>query len=456
MKIMRLESENVKCLKAVTINPDGSLVVVGGRNGAGKSSVLDSIEMALAGASSIPSKPIRRGQKKARVLLDLGDLVVERTFADGSSKVVVKNREGLSYPSPQALLDGLCSHIAFDPLEFSRLKPRDQAEQLRSLVGIDFTALDAERKKAYDDRTGVNRDATRVKATLGAMLHHPDAPKEAVSVKALADELERRESVNRANADKREEMGGHHEAVARGESAVQDAQQLIVRLERELEAAKVACKAAYDQMKSHRELAIACQRECDELRDADPAEVKQQIRDAEAVNTKVRANAARESKILELRGIEAAADSFTEIIGDIDRQKRETLEKAAFPVPGLGFDEDGVTYNELPFDQASSAESLRVSVAMGMARKPKLRVMLIRDASLLDETGWATLAKMAVDEEYQIWLETCQPGAPASVVIVDGEARVPGEEQGEPSPVEVPESALDEVGRAMAARGEGR
>lgn len=427
MRIVRLESENVKCLRAVTINPDGSLVVVGGKNGAGKSSVLDSIEMALAGASSIPSKPIRRGQKKARVLLDLGDLVVERTFADGTSKVVVKNREGAAYPSPQALLDGLCSHIAFDPLEFSRLKPREQAEQLRALVGIDFGVLDAERTKAYNDRTAVNRDAARIKAHLAAMPKHDDAPAEAVSVKALADELERREAVNRDNDGKQAAMDELHADVAMRERGIEMNRQRVADLERQLADAKGVLAGSLIDLEAANASAARMNEIIQELSYADTAEIKQQIRDAESVNARVRENSAREAKRLELKGVEAAAETFTEIIDDVDRQKRETLEKAAFPVPGLGFDEDGVTYTGLPFEQASSAERLRVSAAMGMARKPKLRVMLIRDASLLDETGWATLGQLAADHDYQLWLETCQPGAPASVVIVDGEALSPEE-----------------------------
>ena len=41
MKIIELQAENVKRLKAVDITPDGTLQVIGGRNAQGKSSVLD-------------------------------------------------------------------------------------------------------------------------------------------------------------------------------------------------------------------------------------------------------------------------------------------------------------------------------------------------------------------------------------------------------------------------------
>ena len=46
MKILKLQAENVKRLKVVEITPDGNVIMIGGPNDAGKSSVLDSMEYA--------------------------------------------------------------------------------------------------------------------------------------------------------------------------------------------------------------------------------------------------------------------------------------------------------------------------------------------------------------------------------------------------------------------------
>ena len=94
MKIIALEAENVKYLKVVRIEPDGSLVVIGGDNAQGKTCIFDSIEYALNGAGCIPSKPIRAGQKKARIVLDMGDIVVTRTFTAKGTNLTVKNKDG--------------------------------------------------------------------------------------------------------------------------------------------------------------------------------------------------------------------------------------------------------------------------------------------------------------------------------------------------------------------------
>ena len=202
MKIVSLEVENVKRIKAVQITPTGELVVIGGRNAQGKSSCLDAIEMALAGKSAIPEQPIRRGSDSAYVLVTFDDgMTVERTFKGDNSYLVVKRGDGTRAGTPQALLDSLCSRIAFDPLAFMRAKPAEQANQLRGLVGLDFRAQDIARKNAYDHRTDVNRQVKQAEAAAQAMPIVEGAPAEEISVGDLMAELKRRHAAN-ADVDK--------------------------------------------------------------------------------------------------------------------------------------------------------------------------------------------------------------------------------------------------------------
>jgi hypothetical protein len=147
MQIIRLEAQNIKRLSAVTIEPnaDASAVVLGGDNEAGKSSVMDAIEMALAGDRVSPPEPIRRGRTKAKVVVDLGDMIVTRRYTDKGSSLVIENREGLRYKSPQTLLDGFYNNLTFDPLAFAESK--EQPTILRRLVGLDTSDLDDARKR---------------------------------------------------------------------------------------------------------------------------------------------------------------------------------------------------------------------------------------------------------------------------------------------------------------------
>ena len=164
MNIVKLQAENIKRIVAVEIEPDGALVQITGRNGAGKSSVLDSIWWALAGERSHQSAPIRKGADTARISLDLGEVVVTRHFAkreDDSvvTRITVENAEGARFPSPQNMLDSLLGSLSFDPLAFARASDREQVEQLAGLCGVDMAAIERAHKGDYERRRDCNRDA---------------------------------------------------------------------------------------------------------------------------------------------------------------------------------------------------------------------------------------------------------------------------------------------------------
>ena len=97
------------------------------------------------------------------------------------------------------------------------------------------------------------------------------------------------------------------------------------------------------------------------------------------------------------------------------------IENAALPVAGLTFADDvGVKFGGVPFSQLSGAERLKVSLAMGIALNPSLRVLLIRDGSLLDEDNLKVVAEMAERHDMQVWIERVGKGEECSVVLEDG------------------------------------
>ena len=107
-QILEFYAKNVKGLHEVTVRPTGPVIEVCGENESGKSSLIDSIMWAIKGARSIQSKPIRKGEDKAIIELDLGPVQIKRTFSDRgpdmkpASSLVVRNADGGIYKSPHA------------------------------------------------------------------------------------------------------------------------------------------------------------------------------------------------------------------------------------------------------------------------------------------------------------------------------------------------------------------
>lgn len=423
-RIVKLEAENVKRLRAVTITPDGAVVTIRGDNGQGKTSVLDAIEYALAGEKSHPAEPIRRGAEKARVVIETDDgIVVERRWTAGGTRLEVRNKDGMKYSTPQKLLDGLVGKLSFDPLAFMREKPERQAEVLRQLIGVDVSLLDAKRRQTFDARTEVNRRVTAAKARLDAMPVievTPDVPAEPLSSADLLEEQDRRRALHDQNEGKRRALKAVREAYATHEHAVARARDEIARLERELAAARERLTVAEDLRAQEEKRGKALRAEVEALMDPDLDEIPAKLRGVETVNDLVRRRKEREKLAGELQATEAEAARLTGEIEAIDAQKAEVLEQAAFPVPGLGFGEGGVTFNGLPLSQASAAEQLRVSMGMGLALNPKMPIVLIRDGSLLDSKSLALVTGMAEAAKAQVWLEVVGKGG-VGIVIEDGQ-----------------------------------
>ena len=426
-RIVELRASNVKRLKAVRIRPDGNVITIGGKNAAGKSSVLDSIMYALAGKRAIPDQPIRRGESEAVIELDLGDKIVRRRISAKSDTVSIESKDkSMRFAQPQATLDSWSVGLSFDPLAFKNMKPREQAEQVRAAMGLDFTELDARRANLFAERTDVNRDAKRLESQITGMKHHPDAPVVQVSVAALAEELKRRQGVNHANAASRNAVEAKRQEFAQAQHGI-DA--LAVRL-KNLRDEIARVEAEHDEAVARRKkieaqgatLASAAAK----LVDVDESEVTAQMADAERVNAMVRENLQRGTLEVEHKQLTATADKLTNDLNAIDADKTRQLTAAKFPIPNLTFTADGVFFNDFPFDQASEAEKLRVSVAIGTAQNPELRIMLVRNASLLDADSWALLVKLAEEYDMQLWMEVVSAdGEGCSVLIEDGEAHVP-------------------------------
>ena len=55
-----------------------------------------------------------------------------------------------------------------------------------------------------------------------------------------------------------------------------------------------------------------------------------------------------------------------------------------------------------------------------MSSNPELRVIRIKDGSLLDADGMAMLKAMASENDFQIWIERVADNDPIAVAIEDG------------------------------------
>lgn len=424
LHVLGLRAENFKRIQLVDIAPDGNVVVLSGKNAQGKTSVMDALWITLGGRAGSTgtdvTNPIRDGQDEASVSIDLGpihiagdpherELRATRTWkrndaGDVTSTLIVESKDG-KLGSPQKVLDALIQHAGFDPLAFSRMSDREQVAALSAVVtfpeGFDPDEHDRVSAAIFAKRTDVNRREKEQRAQVEGMPQHPGA--ERVDVSAVMEELSATERRNQDRYDL--------------ERARDLSRTTADRLAAEVERAQAAHAEELERLERFANQ-LAKQPE-----HVDVQPLRDRIATAGDANERVAANERRAQAAAQHAATKAEANDLTKQLDERAKAKAAALASVRMPIAGLSFEDGLVTYLGQPLRQASGAEQVEVSTAIAMSGDPRLRVVTIRDASLLDSEHRAIIERMAADRDWQVWLEVVDESGTGGIIIEDGTNR---------------------------------
>lgn len=427
--ILQLEVEGVKRIKAVRIIPKDSTVIITGQNDQGKTSVLDSIDYAFRGEKEICEEPIRQGEKRARVKIQLSEelnevCTIERKFTPSGTVLEIRNKDGVPQKSPQALLDAIIAKISFDPLSFVRKSKTEQMEMLRKLTGLDFTEVNRVKQEAFNERTVRNREVEAAKTKLLAHPFDASLPKEPVSIQDLALKLGEAKAKNSSVRQRKEAVAAQVQKVSDLREDIASLDAKIKSLTKMLEEATAQAKAKLTALGEAKIEAERMESEIKTLQAVDETSIQTQIAEIQQTNAKIEQNRLHLEAKDNLELLEGAVRGLSNKIKECDEQKAAQIEFAVFPMDELGFDEErGVLLNGVPFQQGSQARQLQAAIAIGLALNPKVKVILIRDGSLLDEKSMKDVSKLIAKNDAQLWIETVDSKDPGAIVIEDGEVK---------------------------------
>ena len=431
MKIIKLTASNVKRLKAVSFTPNGHINRISGANGSGKTSVLDAIVWALTGTSTVPSLPVRKGSGKAEIIVEMEDIIVTRRFTEGGSRngvLAIESKDGKTrFQGPQDMLDKLMGRISFDPLEFLRMHPKKQFEVLYSLVlpDIDPSTLNIQKHPDYITRRELKKEVTALETRRDAILVPADLPREKRDEAALLKQLG---EVGEHNA-RIERERSHRESIQRTQAA--NAADLKRKIDR-ITALQAEIKQLQEEVREDGNEAARTQRIIEKWepleKPRDPAHYTEAITQAKIVNAAIDRRDQRELLQKEIDAIEKRVETLSDRLQKHEEANIKAIEEAHFPVEGLSFGDEEVIYEGIPFNQVSNADQIRASVAIGMAANPKLRVMLIKDGSLLDDKSLEIISGMSWEKDTQMFIEQVDTTGKIGVYLEDGEVKAINEE----------------------------
>lgn len=402
VKILNLKISNVRGIEVVDITPTNNLVEISGKNGAGKTSILDAVFLALGGrdATKTIKTPLRNGTDEGHIIVTTDLLTIERHFnAKGTTRLkVTRSENGISsnVTSPQSTLDAL-RLMTIDPTHFADLPPLQQRDALLGLLDLGTFDLDTheqERAAVYAERTDLGR---RAKA-IGDITVDPDLSD---VERSAQDYIER---IRKAEAHNREIESSRQEAIQLDED-IRDAEAQIAELQ--------------EQIAHKRDvLRFAAETAAKEL--IDTKALEQDLADVEEHNVRVRANNAARAQAQEKAALLDQYKQLSETLTDLDTLKADTLAQANVPLEGLSITTDGITLDGVPFTEVNPGHQIRAALHILAAQDPAMRVIQIRNGALLDADGRHEIETFAYAHDFQVWLETINPGSDDAIVIEAG------------------------------------
>ena len=418
MKIAKLELENVKRVRAVEFEPapDG-LTVIGGKNGQGKTSILDAIAWALGGEKYRPSSAQNDASvlpPRLHVVLDNG-IVVDRDGKNSSLKVTDPSGKRAG----QQLLDTFVEKFALDLPKFLNQNSKEKASTLLKIIGMEsvIAELDDKEKSLYNRRHALGQIADQKRKYANELPSYLDVPNELLSATELIQQQQMiisRNAENQRKRDKSKELLSMKEKLSFELSQLEEKLHDLSSLIQEKNIQLSDCVNKLDNALAEESV----------LFDESTEDVEDQLFKIEEINSKVRANLEKEKASSEANDIVNQYESLTGEIENVRSERIKLLSEANLPLPGLSVEDGELLYKDKRWDCMSSSEQMIVSVAIVRSLNPNCGFVLL---DKMEQFDLDTL------NEFGVWLEKeglqaictrVSTGDECEIIIEDGVSKV--------------------------------
>lgn len=416
IKIASLRLENVKRVRAVSIKPtENGLTVIGGRNGQGKTSILDAIAWALGGDRYKPTAAQREGSvlpPDLEIRLSNG-LLVQRKGKAGA--LTVTDPQGKRYG--QTLLSEFVTTFAIDLPKFLNATDKEKADTLLRVIGVGdaLRALETREKEAYNRRRAIGQIADQKEKFARGMPRYDGVPDAPVSASELIREQQEILARNGENQRKRERLNA---ITLRKHGLFDDLRHVDEQME-QMKKRHDELIAQYNETVQDEAAAL---KTVSGLQDESTAELEANIAMVDDINRKVRANLDKERAEDDARQMRADYDKLSAELESIRGEKRALLDGAALPLPELTVNEGKLLYKGYTWDGMSASEQMIVGTAIARALNPACGFVLLDKLEQMDLETLEAFGTWLEAEGLQAIATRVSTGEECQIIIEDGEA----------------------------------
>jgi DNA repair exonuclease SbcCD ATPase subunit len=390
MQVQHITIKNFKGIEALDVPLNGCNVYAIGPNGSGKSSFIDAVFKTLTG-KNLPSKLTKEGAAKGSVFVDLGDINVEAAFDAKKEKMAltVSAPEGGAYASPRTMLDALVGTIDFDVAGFLALTPRKQVEQLKAMLGLDLSDLDAEYKATFEERADSNKQLKWLQSNVKP---YDRSKTERVDVEAVRAELGLAHQHNWEVKNKASERSALYTRMERESHEVKRLEALLAQANANLIAARDEYMVAEAWLAANEPVETAA--------------LQSILDNATAHNAAVEATEKELAHRADVRKEEENNARLCALLTDIEARKAARIRAVEMPVAGLSFTDEGLLLDGLPLESEQVNTAKQIIAGLQLCGLLHKQVKIARfDGSLLDNHSLRQVEEWAAAHGIQLFIE---------------------------------------------------
>ncbi len=417
MNIQKIKIANLLGIEELEFDP-GKFTLIEGKNGSGKTSILESIKHALNGGHD--AKLLRNGSDKGEIVLVLDDGVqLTKTVTPNKSDVKIFDKEGNRINKPQTYIDRLIDMLSVNPVQFLTADKKNRVNYLLEAIPMKLTKDHLEKslngmsgrvrddlnghalevigriyKQFYDERTGINRALKEKSATMTQLKESVSdfnsSPKEITDkikvlenkkgemeskksmfmeqavrnrMKKLDDEEERfREEVNRLRLEHEENKEAIHNHFDSQKTDIQSKfEEKYLPLLSELTLLQEQAKQ-YASHEKTRELVEQFHRECQNLKEE--------------------------------------SEKLSGALTGLDNLKEDLLRE--LPIQGLEIKEGEIYCKDIIFDKLNTAEQVKIAVEVAKLRANELGIICVDGIERLDNDTFNEFKHKAIESGLQM------------------------------------------------------
>lgn len=425
LKPVYLELENFKNIDKKIIDIGGRSMLFMGRNGSGKSSLIQAITSTLD-AKSRPSEPIKKGEERAKITQKIAGTVkgeyleytldVYFTQKDKKGRLVVTNKLGEVVKNPATVVKSMIGNVSFDVTKWMNDDKNKKLEVIKSLTGcgkqVDMINISISEKKSK-----IKASKDRAEQLEGSLSSHEFSKEEIeiysnpVDISGLQQQLsdisksqQSWDSVNTkvqgfikdVDVSKNRITSANNEKERLRlayEEAIRHQDDIIVAENSNIEKNTSNIKLGTDWLNSNPRPSI------DTIND----QINKGISHNEKYNRLSRLGD-QQREVIKLKDEIATIESE---IAKLEKDRTALIASSQLSIPGLKFDDNDIYIDDMPLEegQINTARIFDISVDIAMALNPTLKVIFLHDGSLFDKDNLAAIIKKIEDKGYMAIVE---------------------------------------------------